>query len=291
MPKINDLNELIREKGIAKGSWKLDSHHNLRYQSQDNKEEYVYEASLVAAEAGALVVSVVQKQEGGSVVTSLAKLNGTWQANKKNQFEFEIEGQKGKNDKLSFTGDWKIGKNNEIVYEYQTRKATKTKKSEIQTLTFKGFWDLSRDKRLTYLIEGDTDSAFRFRGAFQTPSILAKKGEIRYQLGAEVSGKLKSKQKKATNQTITLFGKWKLSDKFGLSFEIEYEDAIHEIRFGAEYSLTPDLQIAAKLTHPEAGPLGVELILTKDFGAAQSFLRLRRALQENAIEAGITIPW
>ena len=47
------------------------------------------------------------------------------------------------------------------------------------------------------------------------------------------------------------------------------------------------------LISASADPLGVEVVLTKDFleGNAQAFVRLKKTLQENAVEAGITIPW
>lgn len=247
------------------------------------REFYEFETSLIDAKAGALIVSFAQKQEDGSVVTSLAQLKGKWQANAKNEIQFLVEGQSGKKKALTFTGSWSIGENNEIIYEYGSRQ-------NLQTLTFKGYWDILDGKRLTYLIEGNSKSAFRFRGAFQTQSILAKEGELRYQIGVEAGRKLR---RKSFVKTIVLFGKWKLSDKFGLSFEIEYENGAREIRFGAEYSLSPASEITAGLISPEGKPLGIEVVFTQTFPKtqAQAFLKLRKSLQENAIEGGIVIPW
>jgi hypothetical protein len=294
------LNDLERKGKRIKGRWKLDDRHRLTYESEDSKlegkrtEEYELETSLVAAESEALVVSVTQKQENGNVVTSLARLTGTWRANEKNELEFEVERQSGKNDALTFTGSWKVGKNHEIIYGYRVRSGKKS--SKLQTLTFKGYWDLTEKSRLTYLIEGDTESAFRFRGTFQTPGILAKEGELRYQLGVEVEGKLRTtaKSRAGSRKTITLFGKWKLSTTLELSFEIEYAGGEkREIRFGAEYALTKDLRVAAKLIDKSGDPLGIEVILTKDFlkTHAQAFVRLRKTLRESAVEAGVSIPW
>lgn len=293
MSKLTDLNTLVRKNKSSKGSWKLDSRHRLTYQSEDfedgkKKKSYAFETSLVAAEAGALVVSVTQKQDDNTTITSLAQLKGTWQASVQNQLEFIAQGQ-SKNKAVTFTGSWKVGDCNEIIYEFRDRP-----KSKLQTLTFKGYWQLTEKKRLSYLVEGDSDSAFRFRGAFQTSSISAKKGEIRYQLGAELGSKQKTlKRKKFRSGIVTLFGKWKLSDKLGLSFEMEYENEIKELRFGCEYSLTPNLEISANLISPEGKSLGIEVVFTKDFAKidAQAFIRLRKALSENAIEAGITILW
>ena len=287
MPEIITLNELRRKSRQVKGEWRLDDRHRLNYKSEDEGEEFELETSFVAAEPEALVFSITEKQENGKTVTGLAKLQGAWRANDQNQIEFEVTRQSGKNDVLTFTGRWKVGANHEIIYSYRTR-PLKTRNSKLQALVFKGWWDITEKNRLTYLLEGESDSAFRFRGTFQTPSILAKKGELHYQLGVEAEGK----QEKF--QTITLFGKWKLSNALELSFEIEYpQGERREIRFGAEYALTRDFTVAAKLMNKEGDPLGVEVILTREFleGHAQAFVRLKKSLAESAVEAGITIPW
>ncbi|MGH7890519.1 MAG: hypothetical protein ACRENF_08220, partial [Thermodesulfobacteriota bacterium] len=134
---------------------------------------------------------------------------------------------------------------------------------------------------------GDSNSAFRFRGAFQTKSIIAKKGEIRYQAGVEIGGKQKI-------QTIALFGKWKLSRSLELAFEIEYEDGQRKaITFGGEYHLDGGRQIIVNLKSKEGDPLGIEVILTKDiFGKdGQAFLRLAKSLEESRVEAGVNFRW
>lgn len=287
MPKLKSLNERLRQNGRSiKGRWELDSRHRLSYRSEEGEEEFEFQASLVAAEPDALVVSITEKQEGGRVVTGLAKLTGAWRANEKNQIEFEVERQSGKNNVLTFRGAWKAGDANEIIYTYQ-RKHLKGKVKTLETLTFKGWWDISEKNRLVYTLEGASDSAFRFRGAFQTTSILAEKGEIRYQFGLEAAGKKKLR-------TVTLFGKWKLSDRLELEFEMEYADGRkHEIRFGAEFAVTKDFTVSARLMNKENNPLGVEVVLSKEFldGQAQAFLRLRKTLEESALEAGVAIPW
>lgn len=287
MPKLKNLNKLLRQNGkIIRGRWKLDSRHRLSYRFEEGEEAFEFQALLVAAEPDALVVSITEKQENGRRVTSLAKLTGAWRANEKNQIEFEVEKQSGENDVLTFRGAWKVGDANEIIYTYQ-RKHLKGKAKTLETLRFKGWWDISEKNRLTYTLEGSSDAAFRFRGAFQTPSILAEKGEIRYQLGLEAAGKKRLR-------AITLFGKWKLSDRLELEFEMEYSAGRkREIRFGAEFEPAKDFAVSAKLMNKENNPLGIEVVLTKEFleGQTQAFFRLRKTLEESALEAGVTIPW
>ena len=109
----------------------------------------------------------------------------------------------------------------------------------------------------------------------------------RVQLGAEAQGK------RGKFRTVTLFGKWKLSDELELVFEMECAGEKREIRFRAEYALTEDLTITANLTSKEGDPLGIEVILSKDFlkSHAQAFVRLKKTLAESAVETGVTIPW
>lgn len=286
MIKITDLNDLERESKLIRGRWKLDTDHVLTYRKEMGRESFTFEASLIAAEPAALVISFTEKQEDGKAVTRLAKLLGTWQANNANQIEFEVSRQSGQNDVLIFRGGWKIGNAHQIIYRWRQKSSNK-KNRKLQTLTFRGWWDLSGDDRLVYTLEGSEDGNFRFRGAFQTPGILAKKGEIRYQLGAEAGGKNKIR-------VITFFGKWKLSDRLELSFEMECADGRkHEMRFGAQFAAAPEFAVAARLIDKSGVPLGVEVILTKEFlrGQGAAFVRLKKTLEESALEAGVTLPW
>ncbi|HXV19190.1 MAG TPA: hypothetical protein VD883_03845, partial [Candidatus Omnitrophota bacterium] len=199
---------------------------------------------------------------------------------------FEAEKKGGRTDALTFTGTWKVGPGHEILYTYDTTNL-RTKKKTSRTLVFSGFWDISKDRRLVYRLSGGTDSAFSFRGAFQTKSILAKAGEIRYQAGVEAGGKHKL-------QTIALFGKWKLSRSLALSYEIKYADGRKRaIRFGAEHALGRGRDIAVELVSSGGRPLGIEVIFTKDFFGkdGQAFIRLRRSAEESGAEAGLRIKW
>lgn len=288
----------MKDGKAVKGRWKLDERHRLAYSSGESDEEFTLDTSLVAAEPDALVLSVTEKQESGIISTSIIKLSGTWKANDDNQLEFDVTRQFGKTDTLTFKGAWKVGESNELIYTYR-KKYLKTKTTELETLTFKGYWDISERHRLTYTIEGSSDASFRFRGAFQTPSVLAKKGELRWQLGMEVDSSIVQTSRgkrtfKRRKQVVTLFGTWKLSDRLELSFEMEYADGVrHEIRFGAEFTISEGFTVAAKLMSRKGDPVGVEVVLTKEFleGNAQAFVRLKKTLSESAVEGGVTIPW
>lgn len=261
-------------------------------------------------------------------VTGLVKLSGKWELDEKNRITFSVKrpfdlaqgGGPDKDNKLTFQSAWEVNENCEVVYKFEVdakpqwfgtvssgagRSGTSRTRRRVakvtQELVFKGEWDISEKNKLTYLIGADSDSAFRFRGTFETQSILAKEGEIRYQAGVEY--KTSRGARKRLTQTIALFGKWKLSDDLALSFEIEYADGRKsEIRIGADFNLPkagglpgavlPD-QISVNLVSRTGKPLGLELVLTKDFyeGDAQLFVRFVRTASETRGEFGVKIPW
>ena len=283
--KLNKLNQLIEDDEILKGTWSLDDNHELQYKKDGLDEEIKIKGFLIATEPDALVFSVTEKQKDQKIVTGLYKLTGQWSLNSDNQITFEVEKGRSKNDTLTFTGTWELGKNHEIIYTYEQTELKKRTK-EVQTLTFKGYWDISERNRLTYYLSEDSESNFKFKGTFQTKSIYAKEGEIRYQVGVEVSGK-------RIVQDIVLFGTWKFSNKLEISFEIEYQDGKRAITFGGKYDLDDDKQIAITLKTEEGKPLGIELILTKDFFGkdGQAFIRLSKTIEESRVEAGMRFRW
>lgn len=287
MAKVETLNALMNSRK-TRGRWQLDKRHRLLYVYDEDTEqgEIGLEAALVAAEADALIAAVSERQKNGKTVTRTARLEGSWRANEKNQLEFEIERSSGAHDVLTFRGAWKIGKAQEIIYTWR-RTALKTRTRSLETLTFKGWWDVTKDHRLTYTLQGARNETFRLTGTFQTRSILAKKGELRYQLGASLEGRRRGR-------VLTLFGKWKVSTALELVFEIDCADGrAHEMRFGAEFEIAKDFSVAARLTARDGEPLGAEIIFSKEFlkSGAQGFVRLRKTLRESAVETGVTIPW
>ncbi len=281
--KLSSLNELIENGKAVKGRWEITPDHLVQYRAEGKDEEIRVKGSLLAAEAGALVLSVTERQSDQEIVSSLVRLTGSWHANQKNQLVFEVERAKGKSDTLVLKGGWRVDAHHQILYGY-TQTDIKTRRKTSPDLSFDGYWDISEKNRLTYFLGAGDGSALRFRGAFQTNSVLAKKGEIRYQMGVEVAGKRKV-------QTIALFGKWKVSRELSLSFEIEYAHGkTRTILFGGEYALKGLANIAVNLKNTRGKPLGIELVLSKDIFEkdGQLFIRLEKYLNESRLEAGMS---
>ncbi len=279
--KLTQLNELIEDGKVQKGRWELTPDHELRYRSKDRDEEMKFRGSLIAAKPEALVVSFTEERSDQKMVTRLIELSGTWRTNSKNQLLFEVDKGSGRKDTLTFKAGWQMGEDHQLVYSYEETDL-KTKQKIVRQLAFQGRWDLTEKSGLTYSLGADTESAFKFRGAFQTKSILAKKGEIRYQAGIEVNGRRKIRE-------ILFFGKWKVSRDLGLSFEIENKKSQkNTLNFGGTYSLGPSKQISVGLRTQKGDPLGLELIFTRDFSSdAQTFLRMQKTLEGSRFEAGV----
>ncbi len=315
--RYKKLSDLIQDIETREGKWKLNDDHTVTFRERGRDKEAVLTASLVAAEPGALVLSSTVKEDETRTVTGILKLEGEWALDAKNRITFTVKHDlgPGTGGKLTFKGAWEVNDNHEIIYTFETRetiegsgrKRRRTRKIASE-LVFKGHWDISAKNRLTYLLGaesasstgGESASAFRFRGTFETTSILAKEGEIRYQLGAE--GKTARSARGKLTKTITLFGKWKLSRDLALDFELECADGRKPvITFNAVLAVPeiegwsgvlPD-EISVGLKNRSGEPLGLELVLTKDFfgGDAKTFLRFARTADESAVEAGVKVEW
>lgn len=258
----------------------------IQYRSKGDKSTAAFKATVLDVRPAALVLRYIHKEDEQRIVTRIYELAGTWRADPKNRITFIVEKETGTNDVLTFRNIWTVNENHEIEYSFEET-ALKKREKTLRKLVFRGFWDLSERSRMTYWLSKDSNSYFRFRGAFQTTSILAKKEQIRYQVGVEVEKRIKA-------QTITLFGKWKYSHQYGLSFDIEYKDGRkHAIRFGAEYSPTSRDHMELNLVNREGKPLGVELLLTRDFlkGDGQTFVKLLKNAEESRVEAGARWRW
>ncbi len=280
--------QAVRDRNgkLIKGVWQIDKKHQIRYKATGENEEASLEATILDIEPAAIVLSHTAKQDDQKIVTTINKLTGVWRADDKNRLTFEVEREAGQRDVLTFRNAWRINKNHEIEYIYVRQELKRRIKHE-RKLVFGGFWDISDKNRITYRLARTADSYFTLRGALETRGIRAKRGEIRYQVGIEVD-------KKVRTRTVTLFGKWRYSNRYGLSFEVDYKDGRkHAIRFGAEYSPNSQDHIELNLVNTEGKPLGVELVLTRDFlkQDGQAFVKLLKNAEESRIEAGATWRW
>lgn len=269
------------------GNWRLTPDHDLQYRRAGLRREIVLSGPITRGEPLGLSFRAAETSIDEDVVGREITLRGRWQADPKNRLNFLVDRGESRSDRLTLQGGWEIDPAHEIVYRWQAEGAAGGRRSVSRLIRFQGAWEVGKDKRLVYVLDRVSDSGFRFSGAFQTPSILAKKGALRYQLGLELSGR-------RSPRAIALFGKWKVSDLWGLSFEIPWrEGRARSIDFGASYRFGRSGSIIAELRTRQGEPLGVEVTLTREFqkGQGEAFLRLRRSVEESAVEGGVRFRW
>lgn len=286
--RLNRLNQMVGADGVpVDGAWRLGRGHDLRYRRKGGREEVVLSGPVAGAGPRGLSFRVEADSLDGDLVGKTLELRGRWQADAENRLTFLAQRRSGSADVLRLEGGWQVGPSHEILYRFG-REGPRRKREESHLLRFAGHWDVGEDRRLVYVLDGASDSLFRFRGAFQTASILAKEGALRYQLGAEVE------RGRRSAGTVTLFGKWKFSRRLELSFEVPYAGGrVRGIDFGAELGLDSAGNLACRLLTRQGEPLGVELLFTRSFfgGDGELFARLRRAGGETAVEGGVRLRW
>lgn len=290
--RLTALNQLVHADERVDGVWRLTPRHELQYRRrgphQRPEETVMLTGALVGTDATGLTLQVTGQQLAQDLVGHTVRLRGRWQADARHRLTFLIEREGGRADRLTLQGGWTLGPHHEIRYRYQRPVHPRGRdRAAVRTLTFAGAWELPAGRQLTYVLDAAADSAFRFRGTWQTPSILAKTGELRYQLGVEVAGRRRL-------QTLTFFGTWKVSRTLGVTFELPLaRGRIGAWRFGATFAPGPGGTLTAALTARHGQPLGVEVVFTRELwrGSAEAFVRLRRARDATAVEAGLRGRW
>jgi hypothetical protein len=214
----------------------------------------------------------------------ILRIKGTWHANEYNELVFETKARRGSAktpDKYTFKGAWKINKNQQIQYNCGEGP---------DVLTFKGHWDISSANRLVYMLEGSSTSRFEFKVQLESPTFYPKEGQIRYRIGIGV----RKSRLTAPSQTIILYGEWKFGRNLGLTFRMDYgQGRVKSLTFGAEVTFGRNKVVFA-LKNEFGEPLGITLTMTHKFLKtidAEAFIRLKSRQNEQAIEAGITLPF
>ncbi|MDD5560641.1 MAG: hypothetical protein PHT50_00705 [Candidatus Omnitrophica bacterium] len=239
---------------------------------------------FIAVESDTLVIETIQTiSRIHRQRLRVVKLKGAWRANEYNELVFEAAASRGrpKPDKYTFKGTWEVNKNQQI--EYNCGEGP-------DVLTFKGHWNISSANKLVYALEGSSTSRFEFKVQLESPTLYPKKGEIRYRIGI---GTRKSRLS-GPGQIIILYGEWKFGRNLGLTFQMDYgQGRVRAIEFGAEVTFGRNKVIFA-LRNEFGQPLGITLTMTHKFLKAidaEAFIRLKSRQKDQAIEAGISIPF
>ncbi len=279
----------LANKLIFEGNWRLNENYDLELHLEKGGTKGILRlaGNIISADKDALIFEIASSDKGSSHIR-LLKLSGFWQADETNRISFVVE-KKVSPDTLLLKGAWQINRNQQIEYAYQ-KTDLKTKARVLSTLTFSGFWQISSHNQLTYIISQSTNSKFDFRVQLETPNVYPKKGVIKYRIGIGLKEIIPENLK-----VISLYGAWKFSRALGLTFEMEYaKGEFHSLEFGAEVNFSKNNQAVFKLKSKDGKDLGIEVIFTHKFlnkFGAELFLKLRKLKAENAVEAGVRIPF
>ncbi len=278
-------------KVVLNGAWRLTPENDLEYRLVGSTSRHLGKSILFRGilkdPSGSLLSFSAKRIEGFSgKVSSRIDLKGRWQSDRNNRITFIVSRAQGASNTLRFEGAWEANKNNLLVYRY-SKTHLKTKVKQTQILIFKGFWAVGKN-RLVYRLEGRSDSSFSFKAAFQTRSIRAKAGAIKYQVGIIYS---RGGVKRTRKQTVTIFGTWKLSKDLSLEFTVKsYGSKSYRISLGIQALIWEKGKLKLSLTSDRNKDLGVDLVFTKKFTSdAELFLALAQSKQESKIIGGMRV--
>ena len=277
--------EKIPHQIRLRGEWSLTDNHDLRLTLDKLGratfgDQVTLQGEILDVKANSLLFAVTTRACAGARSTYVLDLAGSWKADENNRLAFRVKKGNGAYDALTFSAEWEITKDHRIIYRYEKADLV-TKKKKVRELSFAGHWDIKDKLRISYVLDGRTDSVFDFiasAGVF-------KKDYIKYEIGIGLSGRLRPK-----GRTVTLSGKWNLKKDAGLVFEIEYEGGRpHAIIFGADALLKDKDTVSLRLKNDiENKDLGVTLELSRRIfrGEGEAFLRALKDGRESAIYAG-----
>ena len=267
------------------GDYSLDKDRNLvltlnKWNNQVQGNKLIIKGQLLDAKDDELSFTVGTRDSAGNKAIYILKLSGAWQADKHNRLSFNVTKEKGATDTLTLEGAWKVNNNNEIVYTY-TKSRLKTKENIINTLTFKGHWDITEKNRISYILNKEINSTFDFKVGF----IRTTKSGLEYQINIGVT---------PVTKKLTFSGKWKLSKRLGLLFEMPYRGGkVQGIAFGATCRLNENSTLDFKLKNRRGENIGTSLKLSrkilKDQGEA--YIQTLKEGKELSLLAGIGFRW
>lgn len=270
------------------GQWSLTKDHKLLFtlnkRGRGVGDQLTFESEILDVKKNSLVFVVTTRSRNNIVKTYILDLRGKWQADKNNCLTFGVKREGGKHDLLTFDGKWEINKNHQLIYKYVTGSLVR-KEKQLRTLTFKGHWEINDKTHITYLVENQSDSSFKFRAGIG----IFKDKSISYEVGIG-----RAKGKVPVKQTVILYGNWKIKGRGKLVFEVEYEKGkLYAIAFNAEAKLTDKNSVKFKLKNELNQRLGAEIELTRGIlkGNGELFIRCLASRKEKAVSLGVGFRW
>ncbi len=248
----------------AEGKWSLSPNHDLIFTLRKSTtaaktERITLKTELIQAKANTLVFLLATRGKTNTQRLQRLELKGKWRADKHNRLQFLVKRLRNRTDALTFQGAWAV-KRNSLIYTYR-KESLKTKQKSTRTLRFKGYWEINKPHRLTYILDTRNDSAFEFKVYLETPNLIGKRGVIKYRVGIGVKGNPLFKAR-----TVSLYGVWKFHRKTGLSLVVDYGGGrVKAIGFGAFVRIKKKGKVALSLRNRAGKDLGLEVTFTRRF--------------------------
>ena len=135
-------------------------------------------------------------------------------------------------------------------------------------------------------MEGNDESFFAFRGSFQSRSLNAAAGRVKFQIGTDVS---RRRVYGRPERTVTIFGKWKPGRALALEFEVTYSgQRRRSFNFGIQKVLREKNRIKVSLRGAGGRDLGVDVVFTRRSSEnIEFFLELGHSSSESRAMAGL----
>ena len=215
----------VPEKIKFSGRYSLDKDHNLvftlnKWNNQCEGNRLTLKAKLIDAKSNEIAFLINSKAGENKSLGYIMKLYGSWQADQHNRLTFGIERDRNVEDNLILSGAWEINKNNEIIYKYG---------GESQVITFRGSWDISDRRRISYALDKKINSGFNFKSSLGTLVSKGKDTSVEFDIGIGISKAQKLHRK------IILSGKWKIAKDKELILETsDIEEGGVRLRFTKE---------------------------------------------------------
>jgi hypothetical protein len=281
----------LPDRIVFEGSWKLNNSHDLVFTLNKTKhqsagQKLYLKGELIDAKSNVFVFSLAAREKRDVYIVGLLQLKGKWQADTHNRLQFLVK-RLNSNNPLTLQGTWKV-KRNTIVYTYKKISLT-NRQVHLQRLYFKGYWEINKNNRLTYILDSKNASGFDFRTYLETPNLIGKRGAIKYRIGIGAKGSAIFK-----TQTISIYGVWKLHRKSGISFIVDYgQGRVKAINFGAFVRRGRKGKIEFLLTNRKGKKIGIKVTFTQKIleNSAEWFLRIIKQDRQPKLEWGLTLPW
>lgn len=261
------------------GRWEWGKGNQLRLRRKGAAESASLRARIIGADADGLVLAVSAEQEGQKPKRRQMTLSGRWEVVSGNRLSFVVEGtDAGDEGRIVFEGAWELGRDQQLLARLPLGPGARRQ----GLLRLAGSWAIAENGRLHYLLENG--QALRFRAALQTPSVLARAGEVRYQIGLQVG-------KRRASRNVSVFGQWKLGRDLSVELEMGRGPRSRTVSFATGYRVSDASTVTVGLSAADGSTLGIEVVFSRKASGGEWFARYEKSSREAVAEAGWSLRW